>query len=144
MSTESDDAAWAREHQACFQVGPLVEMRGENKVQVGFTIDLYAGLPMDKAAGAERKEESARIWDRLRSIVESLMPAEPTGARVEIEPRRLAAYLRPENDMAPEIGLRARVFHGDDYFKAVTPDERSRLSAVEHTLAAKGLRAGHW
>jgi hypothetical protein len=144
MSMESDDAAWAREHHACFQVGPLVEMRGENKVQVGFTVDLYAGLPMEKAAGAERRDESSRIWDRLRSILESLVPGEPTGARVEIEPRRLAAYLRPENDMAPEIGLRARVFHADDYFKAVTADERTRLSAVEQRLAAKGLRAGHW
>ena len=56
MSIESDDAAWARAHRACFQVGPLVEMRGSQKIQVGFTIDLYAALPVDKAAGAERSE----------------------------------------------------------------------------------------
>jgi hypothetical protein len=144
MSTESDDAAWARAHRACFQVGPLIEMRGNQKVQVGFTADLYAGLPMDKAPGDERQEESRRIWERLRAIVESLAPAEGSGIRVEIDPWRTAAYIRPENEMKPEVGLRARVFHSGDYFAATTADERARLSAAEQKLVAMGLRAGHW
>ena len=63
---------------------------------------------------------------------------------MEIEPLRIAAYLRRENEMKPEIGLRARVFHGDEYFKAVTPDERKRLSEVERRLTGMGLRAEHW
>jgi hypothetical protein len=144
MSTESDHEGWARAHRACFQVGPLVEIRGKEKLQVGFTVDLYAALPADKAAGAERIEESRRIWERLRTIVESLTPAEGSTARVEVEPLRTAAYLRPENEMEPEIGLRARVFHGDEYFKAVTPDESKRLTAVERRLKELGLRAEHW
>lgn len=145
MSTESnDDAAWAREHRACFQIGPLIEMRGTEKIQIGFTLDLYAALPEYKAVGAERLEEAKLIWARLRAFLESLAPAKESTARVEIEPVRTAAYLRPENEMKPEIGLRARVFHGDEYFKAVTPDERERLSEVGRRLTARGLRAGHW
>jgi hypothetical protein len=144
MSTESDDAAWAREHRACFQVAPLIEMREKQKIQVGFTIDLYAGLPMDKTPGEERRQESQRIWERLRAIVESLVPAEGSGARVEIEPWRTAAYIRPENQMKPEVGLRARVFHGGDYFTATTADERARLSAAERRLVEMGVRSGHW
>ncbi len=144
MSTESDDAAWARAHRACFQVAPLVEMREKQKIQVGFTVDLYAGLPMDKTPGTERTEESRSIWERLRAIVESLTPAEGSGVRVEIEPWRTAAYIRPENEMKPEVGLRARVFHGGDYFTATTVDERTRLSAAERKLVERGLRAGHW
>jgi len=119
-------------------------MKGNEKVQVGFTVDLYAEVPMDKGPGAERIEESARIWERLRAIVEKLVPPEGGRARVEIEPRRTAAYLRPENELKPEVGLRARVFHGDDYFASVTNEERTRLNAVEHRLAEMGLRAGHW
>jgi hypothetical protein len=119
-------------------------MRGGQTVQVGFTVDLYASLPQDEEPGPERIEASFRIWERLRSIVESLAPAEGSGVRVEIEPRRTAAYLRPENELKPEVGLRARVFHGDDYFAAVTSDERTRLSAAERRLAGMGLRAGHW
>jgi hypothetical protein len=144
MSTESDDVSWARAHRACFQVGPLVEMRGKEKIQVGFTVDLYAALPLDKAAGSERIEESRRIWEHLRTVVESLRPADGSTARVEIDPRRIAAYLRPENDKEPEINLRARVFHGDQYFKGPTADERKRMSAVESRLKEMGLRADHW
>jgi len=144
MSTESEDVAWARAHRACFQVLPLVEMRANAKMQVGFIVDLYAALPADKAAGAERIEASKRLWERLRAIVESLRPPEGSTARMEIEPQRTAAYLRQENEMEPEIGLRARVFHGDEYFKAATPDESKRMSAVEGRLKAMGLRADHW
>ena len=144
MSVEPEDAAWARAHRACFQVGPLVEMQGKQKVQVGFTVDLYAALPREQVPGPERIAEAARIWERLRTIVESLAAEEGSTARVEIEPFRVAAYLRPENELKPEIGLRARVFHGDAYFKAVTDDERKRLSAVARQLEATGLRADHW
>src|SRR5262245_20637173 len=99
MSTKSDEAGWAREHQASYQVGPLLEMRGKEKVQVGFTIDLSARLPVERAPGAERREEAARIWERLKTIVESLAPPEGAKARLEIEPREIVAYFRPENEM---------------------------------------------
>jgi hypothetical protein len=144
MSTESHDATWARAHRACFQIGPLVEMRGKAKIQVGFTLDLYAALPMEKSAGEERIQESKRIWEHLRAIVESLRPGDGGTARVEIDPQRVAAYLRPENDKEPEVNLRARVFHGDEYFKAPTADERKRMTAAEGQLKEMGLRADHW
>jgi hypothetical protein len=95
MSNESDDAAWARAHRACFQIGALIEMKGNEKVQVGFTVDLYAQVPMDKAPGADRIEESARIWERLRAIVEKLAPPADGRARVEIELRRTVATSAP-------------------------------------------------
>lgn len=144
MTAESDDAAWARTHRACFQIAPLVEMRGSETIQVGFTVDLYAGLPVDKTPGKERTEESRHIWERLRAIVESLAPAEGSEIRVEVEPPRATAYMRPENELKAEVGLRARVFHGRDYFKAPTAAERAGLSAAERKLVAMGLRAGHW
>jgi hypothetical protein len=144
MSTESHDAAWARANRACFQIGPLVEMRGKEKMQVGFTVDLYAALPMDKTAGAERIAESKRIWEHLRTIVESLRTADGGTGRVEIDLQRVAAYMRPENDKEPEINLRARVFHGDEYFKAPTGEERKRMAAAEGRLKEMGLRADHW
>lgn len=144
MATESDDADWARTHRACFEVGPLVEQRAGERVHVGYTIHLYAAAPLDKAAGTERDQEWTRIWGRLRSFVESLRPAEDAGVRLEVEAMRPAAYLRPENKLEPEVGFRARVFHGDRYFNPVTDDERTRMSAVERKLAAMGLRAGHW
>ncbi len=143
-STENDDVAWARAHQACFEIAPLIEMRGGQKVQVGFTLDLYARLPVEKAPGADRGEEAQRIQERLRTLLSSLSPERGGNVRVELEPTRSAAVLRPENEMAPEVSVRARVFHGDDYFAAVTEDERARISTVDRRLAALGLRQGHW
>jgi len=144
VKSEDDTAAWARLHRACFETTPLVEMKGGEKIQVGFTVDLYAALPTDKAPGADRREAALPILARLRTIAESLTPAEGRSTRVEIESPRDAVVRRPENELEPEVSLRVRVFHGDDYFAAVTDDERERISVVDRTLTAQGLRRGHW
>ena len=144
MSTEIDIAAWARTHHACFETTPLIEMRGSERVQVGFTVDCYALLPIDKAPGEERREAGIAMWKQLRTILDAAARQEVGQARLEIEPMRVAAVLRPENEMQPEVNLRARVFHADDYFAPVSPAERDRLSSFEKKLVAVGLRAGHW
>lgn len=138
------DETWAREHRACFDITPLMESRGGQRLQVGYTIELYARLPTEKAPGPERREASAKIWEALRTIALSLAPAADSGIRVEIEPPRTAAFLRPTNDMEPEILLTARVFHAGDYFAPVTNDERGKLPSLERRLTAIGLRRGHW
>jgi hypothetical protein len=145
MSTsDADTAAWAREHRACYELQPLVERHGGSKIQVGFTLTLYAALPMEKGPGPERREAGRQIWEKLREVVESLAPPADSRARAEIEPPRTAAFLRPENQMQPEIGLTARVFHGDDYFAPVTGEERNKLAGAEQKLASLGLKRGHW
>ena len=141
---DSDIAAWAKDHRACFEIAPLLERRGGAMIRIGYTLELYASLPMDKTPGTERREEAARILERLREIAESLEPAEESGARVEIEPPRTAAFMRPSNDMQPEVLLSARIFHSDDYFKAVTPDEKDKLALVDKKLTAMGLRRSRW
>jgi hypothetical protein len=144
VTSEDDTAAWARLHRACFETTPLVEMRGGERIQVGFTVDLYAALPTERAPGAERRADALPILARLRAIAESLTPAEGRSTRVEIETPRDAVVRRPENVLEPEVSVRARIFHGDDYFAAVTDDERDRVSVVDRTLTALGLRSGHW
>jgi hypothetical protein len=143
MSEDSDDTAWAASQRASFEVEPLIEMKGAEKVQVGFTFVLYARLPMEKPAGAERQEAGLAIWQRLRSVLQSVLP-DQGALRVEIEPPRMAAVLRPENKMEPEVALKARVLHREDAFKPVGEDDRGRLSGMEKALQAKGLKAGHW
>lgn len=139
-----DVGAWVRAHEACFEVSPLVESVKERKLQVGFTISLYARLPLEKGPGEDRQAAATEIWQGLREILQSLVPKEGSNARVEIEAPRTAALLRPENQMKPEIGLNARVFHAEEYFAEVTADERAGLSAVTKRLTDMGLRQGHW
>jgi hypothetical protein len=146
MSTEIDVAAWARTHKAAFEVTPLMEMHGSERVQIGFTVDFYALLPMDKAPGDERRELGMAMWKQLRTILDQAVGQREQGgqARVEVEPMRVAAVMRPENEMQPEVNLRARVFHAADYFASVSPADRDRLSVFEKKLSTMGLRAGHW
>lgn len=141
---EEDDAAWARTHQACFEAEPLVELRGPERIPVGFVLTLYALVPMDKAPGAERRDAAGALLSRLRHILESTLAEAGVKARVEVEAPGTAAVLRPENELKPEVALKARVVHDDDTFRAVTPDERQHLSAFEKRLTARGLRSGRW
>lgn len=142
MTSGIDIAEWARTHKACFELTPLTEMRGAERMQVGYNVDLYALLPMDKPQGDERREAGAAIWQQLKAIMETA--AEGAQARMEIEPPRVGAIMRQQNDLQPEINLRARVFHSDDYFTAVTSAERDRVPVFEKRLTALGLRPGRW
>jgi hypothetical protein len=136
----SDVAAWARAHEACFEVAPLVEMVRGCKVQVGFTLGLYARLPLGTGPGPERVAAAAEVWEGLREIAQSLAPQAGSGARVEVEGQRAAAFFQPEGQMLPEVALNARVFHGDDYFAEVTVDEEARLRDVTRRLTDLGLK----
>ena len=137
MPTET--TAWAREHGACFEVEPLTEVRRGEHLQVGFTIRLYARLPMDQRQRPERWVEAARIRSRLREMLESLTPAQGSPARLEIQPFR-TAFMTPEGDLQPEVAVEARVFHGRDYFAEVTQGEEKKVYAGVRRLAEMGFK----
>ena len=121
-----------------------MELVKGRRLHVGFTLNLYARMPLEQGPGPERRADAAKVWQGLREIADSLAP-EPGGrARLEVEAPRTAAFLRPESQMRPEIGLVARVFHGDDYLAEVTPEERDQMGAVGRRLTEMGLKQGHW
>jgi hypothetical protein len=144
IESEANIAAWAREHKVCFEVAPLIEMNRDRKVQVGFTLDFYAHLPVGKPPGPERREAAVRIWERLREIVESFAPSRGSPFRLKIAAPRFAVYQRPQSRMEPEIMLSARVFHADKYFTPITDDERAKLSLFERKLTSLGIKRGQW
>jgi hypothetical protein len=136
----SDVAAWAAAHGASFEVAPLVEMVRGRPVQVGFTISLYARLPVEGGAGRKREAAAAEIWESLREIAQRLAPRVGPRARVDVEAQRPAAFFSPEGQMLPEVAFTARAFHGDDYFAEVTVSEERKLRAVTGQLAEMGLK----
>ncbi len=139
-SVGPDVAAWAEAHGASFEVAPLVEMVRGRQVQVGFTISLYARLPLETRPGPERVAAAAEIWEALREIAQSLAPRVGARARVDVEAQRPAAFFAPEGRMLPEVAFTARVFHGDDYFAEVTVSEEQKLRAVTGQLTEMGLK----
>ena len=140
MLSRPDVAEWARAHEASFEVGPLVEMVKGRRVQVGFTLGLYARLPLGSGPGFERRAAAAEIWEELREIAQSLAPREGGRARVEVDAPRAAAFFQPEGQMRPEVAFGARVFHGEDYFTEVSADDEKRLHGVVQRLTDLGLK----
>jgi hypothetical protein len=141
--TDSEWAAWAAEHRAAFETAALHEVNKGAKVQVGFTLSLYAAFPVDKPPGPEREEAVRRLREELRALLEDAAPAGERLARAELEtPHK--AVMRPANESEPEISLEWRIVHADDYWKPVTDDDRAGLARLEKRLSGMGVKSGHW
>lgn len=132
---------WARQHQAAWEIEPLVEVHEGERVQVGFEIDLYARVPSGATASSAIL---AALWDGLQSVAAMLAPAAGPDGRIEVEPFDAAERLRPETHFAPEIMLQARFVETAERFVAVSDDDRARLSQVERRLRELGLEARSW
>ena len=141
--SDAEWVEWARKQRAAFEVAPLVELRGSEKLQVGFTLTLYAAVPMELPAGDERQQAAVRLREELSQLAEAAVPEAERRARVELEPPH-TALLRPENEFKPEVGLTWRMSHKDEYLKTVTADDRESLARLEKRLVALGLKHGHW
>ena len=144
--SETDSVQWARAHRACFETEALIEMVGGQRSQIGFTLQMFASLPMGLPPGEERRKAGAEIQAKLKSLLDEAtraQAAEGEGeARVEIEPDR-GVVLRPENKMEPEVALRARVEHSSAA-QPVTAGDKDAMSAFTRKLTAMGLKAGRW
>jgi hypothetical protein len=141
--TDSEWAAWAGEHRAAFETAALHELHKGAKVQVGFTLSLYAAFPADQPPGEARDEAVRQLREDLRAVLEDAAPSGERLARTEMEvPRK--AVMRPANESKAEVGLDWRIVHADDYWKPVTDEDRERLALLEKRLAGMGLKSGHW
>lgn len=138
--TGSDPVAWARAHGAAFEIEPLHEMVKGRQVQVGFTINLYARLPMDQRPREERWKDAEAIRARLEQMLQTLAPPAGGPARLEIQPARTAAFMAGGTGAEPEIAVTGRVFHGGEYFKEVTEGEEKRAREAVRRLTDLGLK----
>ena len=110
------------------------------QVQVGFTLSLYARLPMGQGAVEQQRAAAEEIRKHLREIVQSLAPPQESRARVEIDASRAAVVIEPEGGREPEIAVHARVFHRDDYFAETTVAEEKRVHDVTRRLTEMGFK----
>jgi hypothetical protein len=141
--TSAEWAAWAKENKVAYEISPLLELRGQERVQVGFGLTLYGALPPDDPPGT-RREASHRLKEEMRAFLEEEITPGDSAARTEWQASGTEIVMRPANELRPEVGVTLRIFHADEYLKAVTAGEREGLSRFEKQLTAKGLRQGHW
>jgi hypothetical protein len=143
MGSESDVAAWAKTHGAGFEVAALIEQVRGRRVQIGFTVRLFARMPMDERPQKERWAEALEIRDRLVQILQSLAPAPGGRGRLEIEPFRSAATLDPTRELEPEISVvgtgvpRRRLLRGG---QGVGTNEGLRRRPAPHRAGNPGGR----
>jgi hypothetical protein len=130
-------AEWARAHKANYELEPLMESVDGTRVQVGYVITLYARLPKGQGPGPERRAGIGDLQVRLREILQSLAPAPGGVGRLELEAPRAAAFMTP--DMEAEYAASARLFHGADYFAAVTKNDERVVADEIHHLTERGL-----
>ena len=142
MGSESDVAAWAKAHGAGFEVAALIEQVRGRRAQIGFTVRLFARVPMDDRPQKERWAEAVEIRSRLLEILRSLAPAPGGRGRLEVEPSRTAATLDPGRELEPEVSVVGRVFHGDDYFAEVTEADRTKVYEGVRRLTEMGIPEG--
>jgi hypothetical protein len=141
--TDAEWAEWAREHKAAFETGALYELNKGAKVLVGFTLNLDAAFPAAATPGAQRDEATRTLRQELRALLEDAVPEDKRLARAELDtPHK--AVMRPSNESHPEVSLDWRITHADDYWKAVTEDDREALARLEKRLTTMGVKSGHW
>ena len=135
---------WAEENRAAWDLGRLVEMHEGKPVQVGYTLTLYARVPIEIPPSPERRAAVTDTWDRLREIADALVALEPVGTDIAVGPYDAEERFRRENGFKPEVSLEARIVHEKDYFQPVDDGARARLRPMEQRLRELGLRPGHW
>lgn len=135
---------WAEENRAAWDLGRLVEMHEGKPVQVGYTLTLYARVPIEIPPSPERRAAVTDTWDRLREIADALVALEPVGTDIVVGPYDAEERFRRENGFKPEVSLEARIVHEKDYFEPVDDGARARLRPMEQRLRELGLRPGHW
>jgi hypothetical protein len=134
-----DLAEWVEAHAPSFELAPLVELVKGRQVQVGFTLSLYARLPMGKVSAEQQRAAAEEIRRHLREIIQSFAPPQESRAGVEIDTPR-GVVIEPEGRREPEVAVHARVFHRDDYFAETTVGEEKRVHDATRRLTEMGFK----
>jgi hypothetical protein len=139
--SEAEWGAWAREHRACFQNAPLIEVVKGERVQVGFSLTLYVAAPLEDAPGPQRGAAIGKLWDELKALAEDVAPLEERTAKVQLE-QAARVVLRQENEFKPEVGLTFHLFPRGASPAGVSNVDRDRMTALEKRLVAFGVKSG--
>jgi hypothetical protein len=135
---------WAEENRVAWELSPFVQKRGDELIQVGYTLTLYARVPTEIPPSKERREAVLATWDRLREVADALVAREPEGTDIEVDAYDAEERFRRENGFRPEVTLYARIVREKDYFEPVKVGDREKLKPIEDRLRELGLKRGHW
>jgi hypothetical protein len=142
--TDDEWREWSREHCARYEVRPLVAMKGDQQVQVGFEFELTASLPAPATPGESREPAIRNVMMTLGDLARLVLPDEGEVARSELAPSRGLAQLsreKGETSFRSEVRRAVKIVHRDDVWRAVEEGDRERLVPFERRFKELGVRA---
>ena len=140
-TTDDEWREWTRKHRVRYEVRPLLAMQGDTRVQAGFELELFAGLPPMKA-GEPREPAIREVMKGLGDLARLVFPFDSKVARVELAPSHGLAQMSRETGFRPEVRRSVKVVHREDVWRSVEEGERDKLIPFERRLKELGVKAG--
>ena len=134
---------WTRDHQVCYEVRPLVGMKGQNVGQKGFEVELAARLAEPSTDAGARREATRAVLITLGELATYVFPNQSDEVRFEPAPFQPVAQLRPETGNQPEVRRSIQISYKDSSH-GVAAGDRGRLGRFEERLKELGVKQGAW
>jgi hypothetical protein len=133
-----------RKHEVCYEVWPEYLMVQDNKVQVGFGLELCGTHGHKSGQRLPGCPQCQQTFEDLRHIANWIMPREERASRYDIQPYDRALREAPKRGFRPEVNLTLKILHREGGDLPVDPCEELCLKEMRGKLAELGVPEGHW
>jgi hypothetical protein len=131
-------------HQVCFDVLNEYTYIDHVRQQIGFCLELI-GTHREGVEHPEPGCEHCRdVYHALERIASWITPKEVRQSEYKIEPFDSAIRYEPAHKNRPEVLLRIRILHRDEWSAPVDACEVQCLSEMKASLTRIGAQSGSW
>jgi len=134
---------WIQDHRVCWERASRLELRGHQRIQVGFDVTLFARHEQTHT-DAPGCTECYRQYQQLREIAGLVLPKGIHPTQCAFSAFDASHHLRPETRWAPEVQLTIEITHRTDTFGDVDDDERRCGAEIQEALRRLGVRPRVW
>ena len=134
---------WVRQHKVTWELSPRHEMVDGLPRIVGYDLRLYGSDPR-RAMTSPGASECIEIYDRLRSIGLSVVPAEQRPTVCTVESFDSSLHMRPESAWEPEVEVTIEVTHRSGYLGPLDACEKRCAEEIQESLRRLGAQPGRW
>ncbi len=128
-------------HTVRYEVWPHYELRGDDRVIVGFDLELRGTHSHGTSRLSPGCPFCTETFADLRRIAEWILPKEERPSEYDLPP--FDQSLRSSGKGVFEVVLQIKIEHRHDFLGPVDDCERRCLTEMEHSLAELGVRGGH-
>jgi hypothetical protein len=134
----TDQQQFVRDNQVRWWAYPIFEkVRGE-RVPVGYELELSAVFDSRRQGFHSNGPASSRLFCRLKTLAEKLLPDKLGGTRIDILPFDHSVHLDPNRDLRPRVLLKLQIIHAANYFQPASASEAHCLHELEIALSSLG------